>query len=67
MYQLRALTLNTLTLYSRQKLTLAFTVLFPVLLILFVALLQLVVNNLSVSDAKNELINVTQPLNVRMM
>jgi len=64
-HQLRALVLKTLTLYSRQKVSLAVTLLFPILLLLFVALLQVIVDNIAINLGEDQLINVTQPLNVR--
>lgn len=64
-HQLRALFIKNLTLYWRQKIALIFICLFPVVLIAFVAVLQVAVDNLNINDGEQELIHPPpEPLNI---
>jgi ABC-type multidrug transport system ATPase subunit len=64
-YQLRALFNKNLTLYWRQRIALFFICLFPIVLIAFVAILQVIITDFTVSNAENDLINPPpEPLNI---
>jgi hypothetical protein len=64
-HQLRALFIKNLTLYWRQRIALFFICLFPVAMIAFVAILQVIITDFTVNSGENELINPPpEPLNL---